>query len=199
MIPLLYAPSPWLMEAGWRIAGLLVGLLFLLLLAIADRLGCQEPKRHTLTRRTRMLVSGGVSMLALAIAVMMGAALSGALTLRQVERQGLVDITPLRNMSPLAAWVHHERKMFNEQVNALLRYNQSRDEQLLTNYSQWAQSYLRRRIDSNVYMSLIQILQHQQQSALAEQYRWDALRLFPGDARFQLLPVVSDADHKEMK
>lgn len=94
-------------------------------------------------------------------------------------------------MPALAAWVHRERKIFDEQVNALLRYNATRDEALLENYAQWAQAYLSRKIDANVYASLIAILRHQSQDVVAEQYLWEAGLLFPTDTRFRRTPHIS--------
>ncbi|WP_411751852.1 O-antigen ligase family protein [Serratia sp. (in: enterobacteria)] len=160
-------------------------LLLLLLLAIADRLGGGVTQRRTLPLVIGITASRAMAILALIIALVMGFSLSGAMVLNQAERQGLVDIEPLKHMSPFEAWIHQERKIFDEQVHALLTYNHSRDERLLEGYRLWAQSYLQRRIDKNVYASLIQILRHQRQFALAEQYRRDAVRLFPKDARFQ--------------
>ncbi|AYM91977.1 hypothetical protein D9980_16145 [Serratia sp. 3ACOL1] len=65
-----------------------------------------------------------------------------------------------------------------------MAYNQTGDKHLLQSYSQWAQSYLLRRIDKNVYVSLITILQHQGYPEKAQRYRHEAAVFFPTDVRF---------------
>ncbi|VEA61132.1 Lipid A core - O-antigen ligase and related enzymes [Serratia plymuthica] len=117
--------------------------------------------------------------------VLMVFALQGGLTLTHAERAGLKDVRGVQAMPMLSRWVHQERVTFDEQVNALLNYNRTQDEALLEAYALWAQDYLKRRIDANVYASLITILQHQAQWVPAEQYRREASLLFPTDARFQ--------------
>lgn len=117
--------------------------------------------------------------------VLMVFALKGGMTLTRAERAGLVDMREIQAMPMLSRWVHQERVTFDEQVNALLTYNRTRDTALLDGYARWALDYLGRRIDANVYASLIPILQHQAETALAERYRRDAQLLFPTDVRFQ--------------
>ncbi|MBU5412421.1 PglL family O-oligosaccharyltransferase [Serratia ureilytica] len=119
------------------------------------------------------------------VVVLMVFALLGGLTLTRAERAGLMDVREVQSMPALSRWVHQERVSFDEQVNALLTYNRTRDEALLDGYARWAQVYLGRRIDANVYASLIPILQHQAETVLAERYRRDAHLLFPTDMRFQ--------------
>ncbi|MGO2465656.1 MAG: O-antigen polymerase, partial [Serratia proteamaculans] len=55
----------------------------------------------------------------------------------------------------------------------------------LSRYAVWARHYLTRRVDANVYASLIAILRYQQQTAEAEKYGFDAALLFPADPRFR--------------
>lgn len=112
--------------------------------------------------------------------------LQGGLTLTRAERNGLIDVKEVRAMPALSRWVHQERVDFDEQVNALLTYNQMQNEALLTGYARWAQGYLTRRIDANVYASLISILHYQQQYQLAEHYRREAALLFPDDVLFNV-------------
>ncbi|WP_429619449.1 Wzy polymerase domain-containing protein [Serratia sp. 2723] len=174
----------------------------LLLLAMADRLSGGVQQRQVLPAKTGVMVAGGMALLALAVAVVMGFALKGNLALAEVERFGMADVKPLEEMPAPSRWLHQERVVFDEQVNALLTYNDTRDERLLENYRQWAKAYLGRRIDKNVYANLIQILQHQGHVMQAEQFRQDAMRLFPTDARFQTknnLPAASVAENKEIQ
>ncbi|EPN2807061.1 Wzy polymerase domain-containing protein [Serratia marcescens] len=158
--------------------------MFLLLLAMADRLSGGVMERRPLAPVKSAVLAGVLPALALGVAVMAGFAFKGSQVIAQVERFGMEDVAGLKEMPALSRWWHQERVVFDEQVNALLTYNRTGDEQLLEDYSQWAQRYLQRRIDKNVYASLIQILQHQEQDLVAEQYRRDAVRLFPTDRLF---------------
>jgi O-antigen polymerase len=138
----------------------------------------------TLERRVSG-VMGRRQLPTVATVVLMVLALLGGLTLTRVERAGLMDVREIQAMPMLSHWVHQERATFDEQTNALLSYNRTQDETLLRSYARWAQDYLTRRIDVNVYASLIIILQHQARWEAAEQYRREACLLFPRDARFQ--------------
>ncbi|MGV8597542.1 hypothetical protein ACV35V_34880, partial [Pseudomonas aeruginosa] len=80
---------------------------------------------------------------------------------------------------------YRERKTFDEQSHALLVYNQTRDDALLTGYRQWANAYLQRRIDANVYATLIMILRYQGDQAQADARQREAAFLFSRDARFR--------------
>lgn len=156
--------------------------LFLLLLATLDGL----TKKRIACRRvgSGILVKGGMLVMAVMIISVMIAAFRGGIELTAVERNGMRDIEPLKQMSPLSAWVHDERREFDLQINALMSYNQTNDELLLVEHVTWARAYLLRRIDVNVYASLITILRHQRRMVLAERYRLEAAMLFPADRRF---------------
>jgi|GEM_PF-4418578 hypothetical protein len=92
----------------------------------------------------------------------MGVMVFGGLRLvGRAERAGLMGMREVQAMPLLSRWVHQERKAFDEQVNALMTDNRTHDESLLEGYARWEQDYLTRRIDVNVYASLIMILQHQ--------------------------------------
>ncbi|WP_336297444.1 PglL family O-oligosaccharyltransferase [Serratia rubidaea] len=156
-------------------------LLFMLLLAQLDRL---SSRRSVLTLRRSRPLRLGVTLLCVSGLVLMLAALRAGWLLTQAERGGLRDVRPLREMSSVVALSQQPRREFDLQTQRLLAYNQTRDEQQLTQYRDWARRYLRVRIDANVYASLIAILRYQQHSAEAERYRADAALLFPADARF---------------
>lgn len=155
-----------------------------LLLAMADRISAPNRPVPPVSGALHRGLYVSLALLSLSVAVGAGYGFKGSQALSQVEKFGMEDIGPLVTLPPLSRGLHLERIRFDEQVNALLTYNRTRDATLLARYQDWAQGYLQRRIDKNVYGSLIQILQHQHQGALAEQYRRDAQRFFPGDARF---------------
>ncbi|WP_172641801.1 O-antigen ligase [Serratia sp. S4] len=157
---------------------------FLLLLAQADRLGTVLPTRRTLSIATSTRLSLALAGLALSVAVLAGFTLRGEVSLTQVERFGMEDVMPLTTLPPLSRHLLLERVTFDEQVGALMTYNQTRDERLLAGYRHWAQTYLMNRIDKNVYASLITVLQHQRHTALAIHYRQEAAIFFPMDGRF---------------
>ncbi|OJT44272.1 hypothetical protein BSR04_05340 [Serratia plymuthica] len=157
-------------------------LTFLFLLAQADRIGgsrcpMPSPRRHKTLASCMVIFATGGGLTA-------GFALQGDLALSQVERFGMEDVTPLQGLPAPTRWLFGEHMTFDRQVNALLTYNHTRDEHLLTRYRQWAEGYLQRRVDKNVYANLIFILRHQKRPGDAERYRRDAARFFPLDARF---------------
>ncbi len=126
-----------------------------------------------------------VAMAAIGMLVMAIFAWQGRMALTQSERTMLASIDSIEQMPPPAAWIYRERKTFDEQSHALLVYNQTRDDALLTGYRQWANAYLQRRIDANVYATLIMILRYQGAQAEADARQREAAFLFARDARFR--------------
>lgn len=155
-------------------------LAFLLLLALLDgQTGKPRPLPFT------KALSLPVALAALGVLVMAAFAWQGRMALTQSERTMLANIDSIEQMPPPAAWIYRERKTFDEQSHALLVYNQTRDDALLTGYRQWANAYLQRRIDANVYATLIMILRYQGDQAQADARQREAAFLFARDARFR--------------
>ncbi len=155
-------------------------LAFLLLLALLDgQTGAPRPLPLA------KALSLPVAMAALGVLVMAVFAWQGRMALTQSERTMLATIDSIEQMPPPAAWIYRERKTFDEQSHALLVYNQTRDDALLTGYRQWANAYLQRRIDANVYATLIMILRYQGDQAQADARQREAAFLFSRDARFR--------------
>ncbi|WP_241993371.1 hypothetical protein [Serratia marcescens] len=94
----------------------------------------------------------------------------------------------MRRVEAMPAWVswtQAERAQFDRQLATLMIFNFSQEEQLLESYAQWAQAYLNRRIDKNVYANLLVILYRQQQYVRADELRREAALLFPFDSHFE--------------
>ncbi|WP_232037656.1 PglL family O-oligosaccharyltransferase [Serratia rubidaea] len=163
---------------------------FLTLLAMLERRAMPVMRRRRLSPCWRMPLSRGIQVLALATLVMMAGALSGGYTLTLAERGGFRLMGEVDAMSWFSDWAYRDRRQFDRQMSSLLTFNQTGDEQRLQQYASWADRYLRRRVDANVYATLIQILQYQQQDVPAEQQRREAALLFPKDTRFQ--PMTPD-------
>ncbi|WP_420802723.1 Wzy polymerase domain-containing protein [Serratia plymuthica] len=159
-------------------------MVFLLLLAMLDSQVSGVAGHKPLPVVMTVVLRGGLSLLSIGTVVVMVFALQGGLTLTRAERAGLTDITAVRAMSGLSAWVHQERRGFDEQVHALLTFNRTGDERLLGEYAQWANGYLKKRIDRNVYASLYLILKYQGNNTQAEKLRREAIAFFPDDPRF---------------
>ncbi|HHK8152617.1 TPA: Wzy polymerase domain-containing protein [Serratia marcescens] len=155
-------------------------LAFLLLLALLDG-QTGEPRPLPFAKA----LSLPVALAALGVLVMAAFAWQGRMALTQSERTMLANIDSIEQMPPPAAWIYRERKAFDEQSHALLVYNQTRDDALLTGYRQWANAYLQRRIDANVYATLIMILRYQGDQAQADAHQREAAFLFARDARFR--------------
>jgi len=159
-------------------------LLFLLLLATVDRLSCGAQHRRALPGPSGVIFSNILRLLAVFGAVVMLATFQGGRILTQAERSGMKEMEAVDAMSPLTALAHRERREFDQQTHALLVYNHTQDEILLNKYVSWAQGYLKRRIDNNVYASLIIILRYHGDIQSAEKYRQNAGLIFPEDPRF---------------
>lgn len=155
-------------------------LAFLLLLALLDG-QTGEPRPLPFAKA----LSLPVAMAAIGVLVMAVFAWQGRMALTQSERTMLTTIDSIEQMPPPAAWIYRERKTFDEQSHSLLVYNQTRDDALLTGYRQWADAYLLRRIDANVYATLIMILRYQGAQAEADARQREAAFLFSWDARFR--------------
>lgn len=169
--------------------------IFLLLLAMADRLCTTEPTLITLPDITSSILNRTLTVLALGITALANVTLEGEVTLAQVEKFGMEDVTPLKTLPSVTHQLLQEHINFDEQVGALMTYNQTHDERILENYSQWAKTYLQQRIDKNVYANLILILLHQKDLATAERYRRESALFFPTDVRFSPSSVHSTATH----
>ncbi|WP_420067230.1 Wzy polymerase domain-containing protein [Serratia ureilytica] len=155
-------------------------LAFLLLLALLDG-QTGEPRQLPFAKT----LSLPVALAALGVLVMAAFAWQGRMALTQSERTMLANIDSIEQMPPPAAWIYRERKTFDEQSHALLVYNQTRDDALLTGYRQWANAYLQHRIDANIYATLIMILRYQGDQAQADARQREATFLFARDARFR--------------
>ncbi|MCC7586060.1 O-antigen polymerase [Serratia sp. Lou2A] len=155
-------------------------LAFLLLLALLDgQTGAPRPLPFA------KALSLPVATAAVGVLVMAVFAWQGRMALTQSERTMLATIDSIEQMPAPAAWLYRERKTFDEQSHSLLVYNQTRDDALLTGYRQWANAYLQRRIDANVYATLIMILRYQGAQAEADARQREAAFLFSRDMRFR--------------
>ncbi|EOI1369489.1 Wzy polymerase domain-containing protein [Serratia marcescens] len=155
-------------------------LAFLLLLALLDgQTGAPRPLPFA------KALSLPVATAAVGVLVMAVFAWQGRMALTQSERTMLATIDSIEQMPAPAAWIYRERKTFDEQSHSLLVYNQTRDDALLTGYRQWANAYLQRRIDANVYATLIMILRYQGAQAEANARQREAAFLFSRDMRFR--------------
>lgn len=67
---------------------------------------------------------------------------------------------------------------------AVQHVGQALDQGELTNFRQWANAYLLRRIEANVYATLIVIVYHQAANAQADARQREAAFFFPRDPRF---------------
>ncbi|CAI1809998.1 O-antigen ligase C-terminal domain-containing protein [Serratia marcescens] len=155
-------------------------LAFLLLLALLDgQTGAPRPLSFA------KALSLPVATAAVGVLVMAVFAWQGRMALTQSERTMLATIDSIEQMPAPAAWIYRERKTFDEQSHSLLVYNQTRDDALLTGYRQWADAYLQRRIDANVYATLIMILRYQGAQTEANARQREAAFLFSRDMRFR--------------
>lgn len=157
---------------------------FLLLVAMLDRLVTPASERGALTGVGRKIPAILLPIASLITLLVTLVGLLGGITLTRAEQNKFTDMREVAAMSPVASWVQSERREFDQQVYALLLFNQTQDEALLSGYANWANGYLKKRIDRNVYASLYLILKHQGNSKQAERLRREAIAFFPDDPRF---------------
>ncbi|WP_434461840.1 Wzy polymerase domain-containing protein [Serratia plymuthica] len=157
---------------------------FLLLVAMLDRLVTPASERGALTGVGRKIPAILLPIASLITLLVTLVGLLGGITLTRAEQNKFTDMRDVAAMSPVASWVQSERREFDQQVYALLLFNQTQDEALLSGYANWANGYLKKRIDRNVYASLYLILKHQGNSKQAERLRREAIAFFPDDPRF---------------
>ncbi|MDK7100070.1 PglL family O-oligosaccharyltransferase [Klebsiella aerogenes] len=123
---------------------------------------------------------------AFSVMFIFGFALYGHIVLSDAENFRMEDMTTVNTLPEPVQWILSERVNFDKNVNILLRYNSTHDEALLYEYRLWAEDYLERRIDQNVYANLISILHHQKRFAEYNFYLREASAFFPRDARFDV-------------
>lgn len=154
--------------------------LCLLLLSQADRATASPEKIIPLPAFFSMIAAGtGAGMLCM----MAGAFLTGII-LTGAERRGMQDIRALSSVPEFVLMTQYERVEFDRHVHKLMQFNQTRDPKLLADYRRWAENYLKKHSDKNVYLSLIMILHYQREAETEKNYLHQAAQLFPQDARF---------------
>ncbi|MGQ8775446.1 Wzy polymerase domain-containing protein [Serratia sp. NA_112.1] len=160
-------------------------MVFLLLLAMLDRLVSPTAHRYSLPTYWQPLVGSAVFILSAAgMAIMVMAFYTGML-LTQSEKQRFNNMDKVLALPVVLTWVHKDRWQFDRHLYGVLRFNQTGDEKLLEGYTQWAQDYLKYRIDKNVYANLLIILRYQKKLVEADALHQEAELLFPSDPRFK--------------
>lgn len=158
--------------------------IFLLLLAQLDRNMSPLEECYFLSDATTAFLRKILPVLSIAILLLASIALYTNLSLTAIERHHFVDIEPARRIMAFDPGVNAERWAYDQQVHALLMFNQTRDPALLDGYTHWARIYLSRKIDKNVYASWISIAKYQQDATTYHRLLQEAHALFPEDERF---------------
>lgn len=158
--------------------------IFLLLFAQLDRQVSTVSERRTLSPVMSALLAGAIPAIALGVMVLSGFALNANLALTFVERNQWMDIEPARQAIKFDPWVNTERWHYDKQIHSLLLFNRTQEKYLLEEYSYWAQDYLSRRIDKNVYATWLSIMQHLEDVESYSRIHQEAHGLFPDDSRF---------------
>lgn len=158
--------------------------IFILLFAQLDRQVSTVAERRSLPPVLSAFLAGTIPAISLGVVVLSGFALHANLALTSVERNHLVDIEPARLAIRFDPWVNTERWHYDKHMHSLLVFNQTQDALQLEEYSYWAQDYLSRRIDKNVYANWLMITQYQQDIESHTRIRQEAHGLFPEDRRF---------------
>lgn len=160
--------------------------IFLLLLATLDCNVNPISERDSLSAVATSFFRKALPVFSLIILLVASIALYANLCLTSFERSRFSDIEPARRAMAFDPVVNTERWSYDQQVHALLMFNQTRDPALLDGYTRWAKSYLSRRVDNNVYASWLSIAQYQHDAITFQRLRQEAQALFPEDARFRV-------------
>lgn len=138
-------------------------------------------------------LAGAANWLVPAVAALMVIALFASLraniALTRFENELLVfgadaDIAPARQAMQSDIAVNRERWHYDEQTWALMQFNETQDRQLLDGYARWAKSYLKRRVDPNVYANYLAIARYLHDASEAQRLQHEAHIMFPRDPRF---------------
>lgn len=128
----------------------------------------------------------GVGMLASAVLVFMITGTTTEVQLTRIEQQGLMPLardehaTVKALVNPLS---QYERLDFDRHVALLLRFNTTRNNELLTQYQIWAERYLQVHNNPDVYNTLMMIYRSLR-SPLAQAVCLRAKDMWPEDKRF---------------
>lgn len=177
-------------------------LVFLLLLALADGAcysnalllpGAVCTERYNvalpaIALRIGSLLMGAAALLALAF---MTSGLQSGLVLTQLEHSQIerpgqaaqIDMSAVQH-AQWNPWIFEERFEFDHQLNNLLRFNATRDPQLLVGYLRWSAEYLSSKISPDVFASRMMILDAAGRHSQAQRIRIEGHFLFPRDVRF---------------
>ncbi|EKN4696537.1 O-antigen ligase family protein [Yersinia ruckeri] len=163
--------------------------IFLLLFAQLDRQVSTVSEWRSLSPIISTFLGGAILAISLGVVVLSGGALYANLALTSLERNHWVDIEPARRAIKFDPWVNSERWHYDKQMYSLLVFNRTQDPRLLEEYRHWAQDYLSRRIDMNVYATWLSIAQYQQDMESYKRIHQEAQGLFPEDPRFSRVAV----------
>ncbi|WP_404413184.1 Wzy polymerase domain-containing protein [Serratia aquatilis] len=158
-------------------------LVFLLLLALLDSL-CGKRLRSRRQFGSRglqsVMVAGSVGVI-----LFMATGIHAAGVLTRAERQQLKVLpTPAALINP---WSQARRYDYDRHLYDLLSYNQSKDNRLLIQYTEWARNYVMVDIDANVYANLIVVGKILNNPLLVEEFSQEAKLLFPESTRINAL------------
>lgn len=159
--------------------------IFLVLLAQLDRNLSPLADCHSLSGAATALLRKALPALSITVLLLASITLYANLTLTDIERNHFLDIEPARRVMAFDPGVNADRWAYDQQVHALLMFNQTRDHALLEDYADWARHYLSRKIDKNVYASWLSIAQYQQDAITYQRLQKEAHAFFPNDARFK--------------
>ncbi|MEG0278720.1 MAG: Wzy polymerase domain-containing protein [Morganella sp. (in: enterobacteria)] len=158
--------------------------LCLLLLAQADKLSNSSALSQQFSFIINHVLSIIMTMISLSVMLWMCSAFWLGLILTDTERSGMQNVQPLVSVPDIVLITQYERVEFDRNLNRLMRYNQTRDPMLLECYRLWAEKYLEKHTDKNVYFSLIMILHHQGNIIGERKYLSQAKKLFPQENKF---------------
>ncbi|MEJ5063044.1 Wzy polymerase domain-containing protein [Erwinia sp. MYb375] len=160
--------------------------IFILLLAKLDSDITPTARYYSLSAATTAFLRKALPVFSITILLLAGIALYANLSLTSLERNRFLNAEPARRAMAFDPGVNTERWHYDQQIHALLMFNQTRDPALLEGYVRWADSYLSRRIDKNVYASWLSIAHYQQDAITYQRLRREAHALFPEDERFMV-------------
>lgn len=161
-------------------------LIFLLLLAmLQSQFNVSTPPPPLKFKAVKLVDITIISVSVMAV-IFFAVGLYGNLRLTSFERNGLNEIREAEHAMNYDLGVNAERWYYDKSLYGLMKFARTNDRKLLINYRKWAEFYLLKRIDRNVYGNLCSVLFLLKDEQSYLRVKKEAHVFFPDDFRFKM-------------
>ncbi len=166
-------------------------LIFLLLLAMLQSQFNVSTPPPALKSKALKFVDITIISVSVIAAYLFAIGLYANFKLTSFERDGLTEISGAKRAMNFDLGINTERWLYDKNLFELIFFERAKDKEVLNKYRDWAELYLSKRIDRNVYGNLCGVffLLNDEKSYL--RMKEEAHLLFPDDPRFKM-DAISD-------